>query len=63
MAAERMGVSVEDITFFDDNIIALKTAEEAGLRTVGVFDESSAADEAAIRAATVRYLRRWEELL
>ena len=56
MAAERMGVSVGDITFFDDNIIALKTAKEAGLRTVGVFDESSATDEAAIRAFTDEYV-------
>lgn len=56
MAAERMGVRVGDITFFDDNIIALKTAKEAGLRTVGVFDESSAADEAAIRAFTDEYV-------
>ena len=31
--------------------------------SVGIFDESSAADEAAIRAATVRYLHDWDELL
>ncbi len=56
MAAERMGLSVEDITFFDDNIIALKTAKEAGLRTVGVFDESSSEDEAAIRSLCDEYV-------
>ncbi len=56
MAAERMGVGTGEITFFDDNIIALKTAKEAGLRTVGVFDESSSEDEEAIRALTDEYV-------
>ena len=58
-----MGTKPENTLFFDDNLLALTTAARAGMLSVGVFDESSAADEAAIRAATVRYLRRWEELL
>ncbi len=61
MAAERMGVSVEDITFFDDNIIALKTAKEAGLRTVGVYDASSAEDGAAIRSLCDEYVYKLTE--
>lgn len=58
-----LGTKPENTLFFDDNLLALTTATRAGMLSVGVFDESSAADEAAIRAATVRYLRRWEELL
>jgi len=54
--AERVGVKIEDITFFDDNIIALKTAKKAGCCTVGVFDPSSAEDENAIRALTDQYV-------
>ncbi len=61
MAAERMGVDVSDITFFDDNIIALRTAKAAGLRTVGVFDESSREDEDAIRKITDEYVYRLTE--
>ena len=56
MAAERMGLPIEEITFFDDNIVALQTAKTAGARTVGVFDESSAGDEAAIRSLTDEYV-------
>lgn len=49
--------------FFDDNLLALTTASAAGLAAVGVWDASSAGDEAAIRAVTCRYLHRWPELL
>lgn len=47
MAAERMGVSVGDVIFVDDNINAVKTAKRAGMISVGIFDRSSAeyADE------------------
>lgn len=48
--------------FFDDNLLALTAAKEAGLLPVGVYDASSAGDEAAIRAVACRYLRSWEEL-
>ena len=39
-AAARIGVSVEECVFFDDNILALKTAKSAGMFAVGVYDAS-----------------------
>ena len=62
-AAKRLGVDISEITFFDDNLIALRTAKQAGLRTVGVFDATSedCADE--IKATADRYIRSFEELL
>lgn len=63
LAAARLGVEVGEVTFLDDNIIALKTAKEAGMIPVGVYDPSSAEDEAQIRALAARYLVRMEELL
>lgn len=41
-AAKRIGVEVADAVFFDDNINAVKTASDAGMCTVGVYDESGA---------------------
>lgn len=38
---EKIGCTIKDAVFFDDNLIALKTAKTAGLETVGVYDESS----------------------
>lgn len=36
----RIGVKEDETVFFDDNIGAVKTAAQAGLYTVGVYDES-----------------------
>jgi HAD superfamily hydrolase (TIGR01509 family) len=37
-AVGRIGCTVEDAVFFDDNINAVVTAKKAGLSTVGVYD-------------------------
>ncbi len=62
-AAARLGTTVENCIFLDDNINADKTAKSAGLTVIGVYDESSASAEAAIRAETDHYVKRFEELL
>ncbi len=58
-----LGTAPEHTLFFDDNLLALATASKAGMLSVGVYDDTSAADEQAIRDVTVRYLREWDELL
>lgn len=63
MAAEKMGGSVEDTVFLDDNLGACKTALAAGMRVYGVYDPSSADMEQEMRNVTHRYLRRMDELL
>ncbi len=40
MVAEKLGVKIGDIAFFDDNINAIETAKTAGTYTVGIFDET-----------------------
>lgn len=61
-AAEKMGCAVEGVVFLDDNYNADKTAKEAGMTVWGVYDESSAEMEEAIRAVTDRYIRSFDEL-
>lgn len=39
-AVEKIGTTIEDTVFLDDNIGAVTTASKAGLYTVGVYDES-----------------------
>ncbi|MBO5898002.1 MAG: HAD family phosphatase [Clostridia bacterium] len=43
-----LGVAAEQTLFFDDNVTAVATAKQAGLATVGVYDEHAA--------------HRWEEM-
>ena len=62
MAAERIGVKVEDVLFLDDNFNADKTAKEAGMRVCAVYDDSSAEYEAEMRAVADHYIYDFSEL-
>lgn len=60
LAAERMGLSPEDIFVFEDVIHAIRSAGSAGFVTVGVYDAASAADNEAMRAECAIYLHTLE---
>ena len=63
MAAQRLGVAVDDVIFLDDNYNADKTAKEAGMTVYGVYDESSKEFTEEIKAITDRYIFDFKELL
>lgn len=60
--AQKIGCKLEDITFFDDNIIALQTARKAGCKTVGVFDETSIDMIEEIKKETDKYIYSFSEM-
>ena len=62
-AARRLGKAVSEVLFLDDNLNADTTAKQAGMKVCGVYDASSAGDEAAIRAVADGYIRDFSELL
>ena len=62
-AAERLGVSVKDVIFLDDNYNADKTAKDAGTQVYGVYDASSADYAEQIKAVCDRYICDFDELL
>lgn len=63
MAAERMGTSVENVIFLDDNLGADKTAKQAGMVVYGVYDDSSAEYVDEMKAITDKYIYDFRELL
>ncbi len=63
MAAKRMGVSVGEVLFFDDNLGANKTARAAGMHTCGVYDASSDNYIEEIKEATDFYIYGFSEIL
>ncbi len=63
MAAKRLGCTVGEVVFVDDNLTAVRTAKAAGMRAVGIFDESSAERADEIRAVADRYVMEISELL
>jgi HAD superfamily hydrolase (TIGR01509 family) len=62
MAAEKIGASVDEILFLDDNFNADATAKSAGMKVCGVFDESSKDYVDEIRAVCDFYIMDFSEL-
>lgn len=60
--AQIIGCQTKEITFFDDNIIALQTAKKAGCKTVGVFDETSLDLVEEIKKETDKYIYSFSEM-
>ncbi len=61
-AVARLGTTIEDCVFYDDNIHAIATAKQAGLTTVGVYDVSGEGFADDLRAIADRYIHSFEEL-
>ena len=60
--AEKLHTVCENCVFFDDNIEAISASHNAGMETVGVFDETSAAWEKSIRDIADKYIYTFEEI-
>ena len=63
MAAQRVGKSVGDVIFLDDNLGADKTAKAAGMTVYGVFDPSSEEYAEEIKKVCDRYIIDFSELI
>ena len=63
MASERIGVPVHEVIFVDDNINAVKTAKQAGMVSVGIFDASSADYMDEFKAEADGYVQTLADLL
>ncbi len=63
MAADRLNCNVGDVLFLDDNLNANKTAKQAGMKTCGVYDDSSKEYVEDIKSVTDYYIYDFTELL
>ena len=61
--AQRLGTTVENVLFLDDNIHADTVAKSAGMQVCGVFDPSSEDMVEQMKAATDYYIYDFKELL
>ena len=62
-AAEKIGVSPENVIFVDDNVGAVKTAKTGGMTAYGIYDETSEEYIDEMTEISDRYVRVFEELL
>ena len=63
MAAEKIGETVENILFLDDNYNADKTAKTAGMKVCGVYDDSSKEYVEEMKTVTDAYIYDFSELM
>ena len=63
MAAAKIGVGVGEVAFLDDNLNADKTAKIAGMRVIGVYDDSSSDYVDEMKAVCDGYIYNFKELL
>lgn len=63
IVAEKMGLSIEDVTIFDDNEIAVKSAAKSGAKVVAVYDKAAEEYKNEIMTVADKYIYSFEELL
>lgn len=63
MAAKKIGVPVSCVVFLDDNINADKTAKAAGMKVIGVYDETSRDYVEEMKAVCDGYIYNFKELM
>ena len=61
-AAKLMGCAVEEAVFLDDNYGAVKTAKEAGMQTIAVYDDTSCDMIEEMKKLADRYIYDFREL-
>ena len=61
--ARRIGVCPDEIEFYDDNNIALRTAKSVGFRVIGVYDSTTVKYRAEIEALADGYVECFSEML
>lgn len=62
-AAEKMGVTTEEVLFLDDNYNADKTAKSAGMKVCGVYDKTSEEYIEEMKALCDYYIYDFSELI
>ncbi len=62
LVSEKLGTVCGNCVFFDDNIGALSTAKEAGMITVGVFDNTSEDCIGEIKSITDNYIYNFSQI-
>lgn len=63
LAAQRMGVAPEHCVVFEDIVKGVRGAKAAGMRTVGVYDDTSAAQWPLLQRLADRSVRSLTELV
>jgi HAD superfamily hydrolase (TIGR01509 family) len=62
-AAEYMNLTPTEIIVLEDSLYALKTAKNAGYKTIGVYDKDGETDQEGVRATGDIYIKQLVEII
>ena len=62
-AAERIGAPIDTCVMVDDNLTAIETAALSGMKTVGIYDDTSSSLTEEMKNASDLYIYEFEEIL
>ncbi len=61
--SKALGRDIGEIIFFDDNIVAIKTALTAGMQTVGVYDKTGEDFKEELKKTAHKYIKSFDCLI
>ena len=62
-AADYMKLNPDEILVFEDSLYALRTAKNAGYKTVGVYDENGETDQEGMRKSSDIYIEKLSDVI
>ena len=62
-AAEKLGIPANNCVVFEDSLTAVRSANQAGFYTVGIYEDSNKHEQLALQAETTKYILDFNELL
>lgn len=62
-SAGKLGMNIEDCYVFEDVLSAMKTANDAGFKVIGVYDKKWEHEKEEMKRICVKYIESFKELL
>jgi beta-phosphoglucomutase-like phosphatase (HAD superfamily) len=62
-AADYMKLNPDEILVFEDSLYALRTAKNAGYKTVGVYDKNGETDQEGMKASSDIYVKNISDVI
>ncbi|QAA35030.1 HAD family hydrolase [Clostridium manihotivorum] len=63
LAADKLGITPNECVVFEDILVAVKGAKAAGMKVVGVYDESSKDDVEQVKSIANRYIESYLDIV
>lgn len=63
VTAEKLGLAPKDCIVFEDSLVGLRSAKQAGFQTVGIYEATNLSEQSALKREATWYIHDFRELL